>query len=40
MAVSLPERLLAAGLVAFIVIAGIYPGWLVDVAREAVAGMM
>ena len=37
--VSLPARVLAAGLVAFMVIAGIYPTPLIELARAAVLGL-
>lgn len=36
LAVSLPERILAGALVAFMVVAGIYPAWFIDIARSAI----
>jgi NADH-quinone oxidoreductase subunit N len=39
LSVSLPERILAGSLVAFMVVAGIYPSWFIDLAREAVRSL-
>ncbi|MFZ7128365.1 MAG: NADH-quinone oxidoreductase subunit N [Desulfobacterales bacterium] len=39
LSISLPERILAGGMVAFMVAAGIYPTWLIDLSRAAVRAM-